>query len=511
MFDSIRFAPRPVPTVNGILGSLSSPDDMEYGFWSVDGNGQPVAVPPFALAFSTQALGGHALAAADEEGVVTVLDTRRPLKEQMLAASRASGPIARFLAHDNAIFDLIWMKNDSLVATASGDATVRVFDVETKSRSAMLRGHSGSAKCIRALPTMPNVLMSAARDGNVRAFDLRVPSVCDRVSREEYHAPVFTIHQPHVPASNHASAPGTARKRRRVRAEQPKLSHSASVTSLAFYPDNDSMLYTAGAADGTVKLWDLRNIRDAPRSACSLKHSNILSAVCVSSVTPGSEERRDNLPRARRTHGIAHVDLDAQGRHLLVSSTDSTIYLYNAKNLSLGHSRVLTGHAQTSFYIRACFSPDGRHVLSGSADAKAYIWDVEATAVGGAVHPILELEGHHGGEASAVDWCTRDPLKLATCADDSTAKVWTVDMSKRPLPALNEGESGCDENRYAECRARLTRPKVRKCELTISTRVESADRSSSERKNRLKNSDIRTFFRPCSNERESAAQIMGSC
>lgn len=467
---------------------------MEYGFWSVNRNGIPVAVPPFALAFSKTALGGHALAAADEEGVVTVLDTRRSLNEQMHAATRATTPAARFLAHDNAIFDIIWMQNDSLVATASGDATVRVFDVETNFRRALLRGHSGSAKCIRALPSMPNVLMSAARDGNVRAFDLRTPSVTDRVNQEQYHAPVFTIHQPHSPPSVFASQVGV-RKRRRVQATKPKPSVAASVTSLAFYPGRDSMLYTAGAADGTVKLWDLRSLRGSSKtSPTPEKHGNLLSAVCVTSVTPATEPRRDNHPRGRRIYGIAHLDIDEQGRHLLVSSTDSTIYLYNANNLSLGHSKVLTGHTQTSFYIRARFSPDGEHVLSGSADAKSYIWDIKKRAVGGAVQPILELEGHHGGEASAVDWCRQDPLKLATCADDSTAKVWSVDVTRRAAPAREADEPEGESERPPDGQARICRPKMPA--PMVDSPARGTGNTNSHTPNRYRDADIRSYFRP---------------
>lgn len=494
-----------VPCVNRLLGGLHSPRSMEFGFWSSNRNGMPVGIPPFALKFSMNALNGHALAAADEEGVVTVLDTRRSLFDQMHATTRATTPRARFVAHDNAIFDIIWMDGDNQVATASGDGTVRVFDVETTYRRALLRGHSGSAKCIRTLPTMPNVLMSAARDGNVRAFDLRTPSVTDRVSREEYHAPVFTIHQPHAPPSSHATSLGGggpgARKRRRVRADKPRASQFASVTSLAFFPGSDSMLYTAGAADGCVKLWDLRSLRGgssrtlAPTPEAGKRDGNVISAVCVASVTPALERRRDSIPRARRTHGIAHVDIDQQGRHLLVSATDSTIYLYNATNLSLGHSRVLTGHTQTSFYIRATFSPDGQHVLSGSADANAYIWDISAPTVAGAVHPVLTLEGHQGGEASAVDWCRRDALKLATCADDSSAKVWTVDATRRPAPPRSEdgNKKDVDGMRLDPGVARVVRPKVRADQSRVPEELEPTN---SNTPNRYKTADIRDYFRP---------------
>lgn len=476
---------------------------MEYGFWSTNRTGQPVAVPPFALAFSTEALYGHALAAADEEGVVTVLDTRRSLLEQMHASTRASSPVSRFVAHDNAIFDIIWMSSDRQVATASGDGTVRVFDIETMYRSALLRGHSGSAKAIRSIPgTNDNVVISTGRDGQVRAFDLRIPSVTDHDSREQYHAPIFTIDQPHSPPAQDRGVncgSGGSRKRRRISALKPRSSHGASVTSLAFLPGSDTLLFTAGAADGCVKLWDLRSLGGGIGNN-NKKSSQAMNARCVSKVTPCLEPRQQyGLPVARRTHGIAHVDVDEQGQHLLVASTDSCIYLYNARNVELGHTRVLTGHTATSFYIRAKFSPDGTHVISGSADAKAYVWDINARdkqlqgggncCGAGGIQPILALDGHTGGEASAVDWCRRDPLKIATCADDATAKVWTVTPGRKPgAPRDNINNLG-DDNDNEECMARYVRPKVqtmgRKENNNLLTTAGGGK----------KNGDIRTYFR----------------
>ena len=53
----------------------------------------------------TQVMGeNRLLAVADEEGLVFILDTRRPLPTSLYAAT----PRAQWLAHDNAIFDLKW-------------------------------------------------------------------------------------------------------------------------------------------------------------------------------------------------------------------------------------------------------------------------------------------------------------------------------------------------------------------------------------------------------------------
>lgn len=487
-----------------LLGGFASSDEMEYGFWSVNSSGAPVAVPPFALSFSTTALEGHALAAADEEGVVTVLDTRRSLRDQMHAHSPATAPHARFLAHDNAIFDIIWMHNDTSLATASGDATVRIFDAATSYRKALLRGHTGSAKCVRAFPTMPDVVVTAARDGNVRAFDLRVPSVYNpSVCREVYHTPVFSIDQPHMrPSAMIAGSTSiNGRKRRRIRAIQPEASRVGSVTSLAFYPGNDNMLYTAGAADGTVKLWDIRNTASTKNTARHSKSSAAcMSSKCVASAVPGTERRQDDPFRAGRPHGIASLDIDASGSHLLVSSTDSTIYLYNATDLKLGHAKVLTGHTQTSFYIRAKFSPCGQFVVSGSADTKAYIWDLSQSTVEGALHPIFELAGHRGGEAAAVDWCKTD-FKIATCGDDSTTKVWQLDYTKRAAPprkASSAGESSqtqsWDGTVLNRARKPLIRPRQRALKRAFRDSVLAPAPSQAATPRKFRDSDIRNFF-----------------
>lgn len=463
------------PTIAPYLGGFRTTPEDEFGFWNIAPTGHPIAVPPFTVRFSTNALNGHALLAADEEGVVTILDTRRSLLEQLHAYTPSTSPFARFRAHDNAIFDAVWLNNDADVATAGGDGTVRVFDSITYLRKALCRGAPGSVKAVRVLPTNPSVLVSAARDGNVRFFDMRVPSVyVPSISREMFHRPVCIVEQPHASAPPRAEP---SRKRRRIRAEPP-AARVGSVTSLAFLPGRDDLLYTAGS-DGTVKTWDLRAYQKG-------KAGSIYRGDCVAAATPGLEDR-PHRSGSRRRHGVAAIDIDPNGGSLIVSATDSTIYLYDAHHLHLGHSKVLSGHTQTSFYIRAKFSPCGRFVASGSADSKAYLWDVTSDTDHGRLDPILELDGHRGGEAAVVDWCAADPFKLASCADDSTAKVWRVDLGKQFGPA----RTGAKDEEIFNGARRVAQRKKEKV-VTKSTPKRSG---SSKCARRLKDSDIRSFFK----------------
>lgn len=215
--------------------------------------------------------------------------------------------------------------------------------------------------------------------------------------------------------------------------------------------------------------------------------SPLVQDVPVASVIPGNELRRDKPEKAGRPHGIANVDVDPTGRRLLVSSTDSSIYLYNTNSIHLGYERVLTGHSQTSFYIRARFSPDGNFVLSGSADSKGYIWDLRQPTDHGALSPFLELPGHLGGEASAVDWCRADFFKIATCADDSTTRIWTLDSN------FDRQED------FGSVSARVVRAQPPEIRPRVQPKAQPLRRSNPAVRTKLyKSQDIRTFFSPSS-------------
>ena len=51
-------------------------------------------------------------------------------------------------AHHNAIFDLIWLRGDRSILTASGDHSLQLWDVETRRRTARLLGHTGSVRSV---------------------------------------------------------------------------------------------------------------------------------------------------------------------------------------------------------------------------------------------------------------------------------------------------------------------------------------------------------------------------
>lgn len=82
--------------------------------------------------------------------------------------------------HENGIFDVKWSPSDTLIATASGDHSIRIStlasSVATEDRTLhILRGHEGTVKSVAWDPAHDGaVLCSGGRDGGICLWDLRV-------------------------------------------------------------------------------------------------------------------------------------------------------------------------------------------------------------------------------------------------------------------------------------------------------------------------------------------------
>ena len=65
-----------------------------------------------------------------------------------------------------------------MLATASGDQTIRVWDMRPQQPEAVatLRGHKGSVKAVEFRPHSRNQLVSGARGGDVILWDTRTSS-----------------------------------------------------------------------------------------------------------------------------------------------------------------------------------------------------------------------------------------------------------------------------------------------------------------------------------------------
>ncbi|XP_073274081.1 uncharacterized protein [Primulina huaijiensis] len=366
------------------VGSSDLQDLESIGAVAVEHLGEPS--PPMALSFCKTSRNAHILALTDERGYVNLLHTRGKFSDlSSLYENAEKSKVCEWVAHDNAIFDVCWIKEDTNIVTASGDQSLKVWDAQDKKCIRALMGHTGSIKSISCHPTNHDIVVSGSRDGSFALWDIR----SSKNTHQNFRMwPTSVVHEAHI-------SPGR-RRRRRTKAE------SMSITSVLFLKDEVSVA-TAGAVDSVVKFWDTRHLKAPITHAC-----------------PNLESLSE---RGRRSSGISSLSQDLNGVFITASCMDHRIYLYNVLQLEKGPIRAFSGGRIESFFVKAAISPNAAHILSGSSDGNAYIWQVN--------NPHLDpvILKSHDGEVTAVDWCPSEMGKVATCSDDFTVRFWNIPSS----------------------------------------------------------------------------------
>ncbi|KAK1438817.1 hypothetical protein QVD17_04628 [Tagetes erecta] len=342
--------------------------------------------PPLALSFCKTSRNAHILAVAGEDGSVFLYNTQ--LKFASSATSAENAEKARkcqWRAHDNAIFDVCWIKDDTNLLTACGDHSIKVWDTQERKCLQALTGHTGSVKSISAHPSNNDIIVSGSRDGSFALWDLR----CAKSVRVHSNTlKVASVQGAHTSSSV------------KTRGRHSKAA-SMSVTSVLYMNDEVSIA-TAGAVDSVIKFWDTRSLKTPIIQACSQDKSSRKSA---------------------RSYGISSLSQDLNGVCISASCMDSRIYLFNVLQLEKGPIKTFKGCDIGSFFVKSKLSPDAGHILGGSSDGLAYVWQVNKPEA----DPI-KLEGHKG-EVTAVDWCSYEIGKIATAADDSVVQLWNINNS----------------------------------------------------------------------------------
>ncbi|KAJ2402708.1 hypothetical protein GGI23_000513 [Coemansia sp. RSA 2559] len=126
--------------------------------------------------------------------------------------------------------------------------------------------------------------------------------------------------------------------------------HSAAVTSAVFSHDNTRILSTS--EDGAVKIWDA------------------LSAVCLHTIVPGSEEHGLSAPSA---HSV--LAIPGQATEFVVCTKSPTIYVVDiVGNLKKRFSRLES--ECTEEFLAAAVTPGGKYVLAVSDASALYCFDI---------------------------------------------------------------------------------------------------------------------------------------
>ena len=165
----------------------------------------------------------------------------------------------------------------NLLATASQDGSIRLWQTNTGQPVRVLNGHDGDVNCISFSPD-DRWLASAGMDATVRIWD--VTSGRQINSLNGHNEEVFAVQ--FSPSGRQLASGGRDRRVQLWDTTKWTLrstleGHHDLVESLAFSPDERTL--ASGGADSIVHLWDLEQLKSRFALPC---HSRSIYSVCFS-------------------------------------------------------------------------------------------------------------------------------------------------------------------------------------------------------------------------------------
>ena len=196
-----------------------------------------------------------------------------------------------------------------------------------------------------------------------------------------------------------------------------------SIRSVAFSPDGSAL--AMGSDDKKIRLWDVASVQT---KTVLTGHSDRVSSVVFSpdgsTLASGSWDKTVRLwdvasgqikaVLTEHTNVVNSVVFSPDGSTLASGSKDRTVRLWDVA--SRQPKAILTGH--TADITSVAFSPDGNTLASGNWDKTVHLWDVASE------ERKTTLTGHSEGIRSVA--FSPDGNTLASGSDDRTVRLWDV-------------------------------------------------------------------------------------
>uniref|UniRef100_A0A7C3ZI47 Novel STAND NTPase 1 domain-containing protein n=1 Tax=Planktothricoides sp. SpSt-374 TaxID=2282167 RepID=A0A7C3ZI47_9CYAN len=322
--------------------------------------------------------------------------------------------LATLATHQDGVNGVAFSPDSKMVASASWDKTVKIWRVSRNrveaaggSEVATLAGHTDRVISVAWSPD-GQYIATASGDNTVKIWRVARNQVSTTPATETWlisEVRTLTGHQdwvldvhfsPNGQTIASASRDGTVKLwRLDGRIINTIDAHNDGVLAVTFSPDGKNI--ATGGADSTAKIWD--------------SNGNWVTTL------KGNED------------WVRDVNFSPDGSLLATASKDNTIRLWRRDGVFI---RVLRGHRDQVFSVN--FSADGKTIASASKDNSVKLWTTASRDLPG-------IRTHQAG-VLAVSFSPNGSL-LATASKDKTAKIFPShcvgnEVSGSPSPEVSE-------------------------------------------------------------------------
>ena len=325
----------------------------------------------------------------------------------------------RLIGHEGTVFDVAWSPDGEKIATASGDSTIKLWNLNGEKIYSRKVGNNSEVYSVSFSPDGKTITCTNDQIDEVRNTPHGTIQ-CQKITGDKKR--VTMGKSPDGKKFATAIEDNTVRLwNKQEKTLQILKGHKGLIKSIKLSPDGNTI--ATASEDNTVRLWRKSN-RKLKKLQGDKKVFEFWSVAWNPKENTIAAGRTDNtikiwtlkdgewkfIPTQIKHEGaVKGISFSPDGNTIASASKDNTIKLWNNQWKEL---KILSGHEKPVQSV--AWSPDGNTIASGSEDKTIKLWNKDGK----------ELQTFsHNAKVWSVAWNPKRDI-IASGGGDNTIKLW---------------------------------------------------------------------------------------